>query len=123
VNSDPARGEGHEKILTTIKVDAHTNSILVEKNLTLNSVLPFGEILFLKNTANISSGGTARDVTDIVHPDNVFLAERIARIMNLDICGIDIIAEDITTPISEKMAQYWKSTQVRVFACTFLHQR
>lgn len=102
VNNDPSRGEGHEKVLTTIKVDTHTNSILVEKNLTLNSVLPFGEILFLKNTANLSSGGTARDVTDIVHPDNIFLAERIARIMNLDICGIDIIAEDITTPITEK---------------------
>jgi cyanophycin synthetase len=101
-NSDPNRGEGHEKILTKIKVDAQTNSILVEKNLTLNSVLPFGEILFLKDTANLSTGGTARDTTDIVHPYNVFLAERIARLMNLDICGIDIVAENITQPITEK---------------------
>ncbi|HYF30491.1 MAG TPA: cyanophycin synthetase [Chitinophagaceae bacterium] len=99
-NSDPNRGEGHEKVLTTIKVDARTNSILVEKNLTLNSVLPFGEILFLKDTANLSTGGTARDVTDVVHPYNVFMVERIARLMNLDICGIDIIAQDISTPIT-----------------------
>lgn len=101
-NSDPERGEGHEKVLTKIKVDAETNSILIEKNLTLNSILPSGEILFLKDTANLSTGGTARDSTDVVHPYNAFLAERIARLMNLDICGIDIIAEDITKPITEK---------------------
>ena len=101
-NSDPRRGEDHEKILTTIKVDAVTNSILIEKNLTLNSVLPCGEILYLKDTANLSTGGTARDVTDVVHPYNVFLAERVARLMNLDICGIDIVAQDIQTPITEK---------------------
>jgi cyanophycin synthetase len=101
-NSDPRRGEGHEKILTTIKVDGATNSILVEKNLTLNSVLPFGEILYLKDTANLSTGGTSRDVTDVVHPYNVFLAERVARLMNLDVCGIDIVAKDIQRPITEK---------------------
>lgn len=101
-NSDPRRGEGHEKVLTTIKVDAVTNSILVERNFTLNSVLPCGEILFLKDTANLSTGGTARDVTDVTHPSNVFLAERIARLMNLDICGIDIVAKDIQSPITEK---------------------
>jgi cyanophycin synthetase len=100
-NEDPRRGEGHEKVLTKIKVDSQTNSILVEKNLTLNSVLPFGEILFLKDTANLSTGGTARDVTDIMHPYNVFLVERIARLMNLDICGIDLIAQDITSPITK----------------------
>lgn len=102
VNSDQSRGDDHEKVLTKIKVDTRTNSILVEKNLTLNSVLPFGEILFLKDTANLSTGGTARDVTDIVHPYNVFMVERIARLMNLDICGIDIIAQDITSPITSE---------------------
>jgi cyanophycin synthetase len=98
-NSDPNRGDGHEKILTTIKVDSVTNSILLEKNLTLNSVLAVGEILFLKDAANLSAGGTARDVTDIVHPYNVFLAERVARLMGLDICGIDVIAKNITEPL------------------------
>jgi cyanophycin synthetase len=101
-NRDPKRGEGHEKILTTIKIDEQTESILNEKNFSLDSVLPDGEILFLKGTANLSTGGTARDCTDIVHPHNVFLAERIARLMNLDICGIDIVAEDITKPITKE---------------------
>lgn len=101
-NSDASRGEGHEKALTKIKIDAATQSILEEKKLTMVSVLPIGEILFLKDTANLSSGGTATDVTDLVHPHNIFMAERIARLMNLDICGIDIMAEDITIPITEK---------------------
>lgn len=101
-NNDANRGDGHEKVLTTIKIDEQTLSILAGKDLTLNSVLPSGEILFLKDTANLSTGGTARDATDVVHPYNVFLAERIARLMDLDICGIDIVAEDITNPITGK---------------------
>ena len=101
INNDSERGEDHEKTLTKIKVDESTLFILSERGLTLQSVLPFGEILFLKDTANLSSGGTARDATDVVHPYNAFLAERIARLMNLDICGIDIIAEDITKPINQ----------------------
>lgn len=99
-NSDPRRGEHHEKVLTTIKIDGITQSILDEKGLTVDSVLPSGEILFLKDAANLSAGGTATDVTDLVHPYNVFLAERAARLMNIDICGIDIIAKDISSPIN-----------------------
>jgi len=99
-NNDPRRGEGHEKTLTSIKIDEQTLTILAKKNLTLDSMLPDGEVLFLKDTANLSTGGTARDVTTAVHPQNIFLAERIARLMNLDICGIDIVAEDITQPIN-----------------------
>ncbi|AEI50602.1 cyanophycin synthetase [Runella slithyformis] len=102
VNQQPDRGEDHEKNLTKIKVDAMTLAILEEKGLTLASVLPFGELLLLKDTANLSTGGTAVDVTDSVHPSNVFLAERVARLMNLDICGIDIVAEDISQPITEE---------------------
>lgn len=101
-NSDPRRGEGHEKNLTAIKVDEQTLSILERRNFTPDTVLPDGEVLFLKDTANLSTGGTARDVTTSVHPQNAFLAERIARLMNLDICGIDIVAEDITQPITAK---------------------
>jgi len=100
-NNDPRRGEGHEKTLTSIKIDEQTLTILAKKNLSLDSVLPDGEVLFLKDTANLSTGGTARDVTAAVHPQNIFLAERIARLMNLDICGIDIVAEDITQPINK----------------------
>lgn len=102
INRDVRRGEDHENVLSKIKLDAATESILGEKELTPDSVLPIGEILFLKNTANLSSGGTAEDVTDSVHPYNIFMAERIARLMNLDICGIDIMAEDICIPITEK---------------------
>lgn len=103
VNKDPRRGEGHEKILTKIIIDEITKNILSEKRLSLQSVLPLGEILFLKDTANISTGGTARDVTDLVHPYNVLMAERIARLLQLDICGVDIIATDINVPITEKI--------------------
>ncbi len=102
INKDERRGDGHEKELTKIKIDAGTEAILAEKNLTLNTVLSFGDILYLKDTANISSGGTAEDVTDLVHPSNVFMAERIARLMNLDICGIDIMAEDVAEPITNQ---------------------
>lgn len=102
-NSDPNRGEGHEKVMTIITVDEVTKKILDEKKLTLESVLPMGEILLLKDTANISTGGTSRDVTDLVHPANVFMAERVARIMNLDICGIDVVAKDIDVPLTNEI--------------------
>jgi cyanophycin synthetase len=101
VNKDPRRGYGHEKVLTAIKVDEMTLNILKEKDLTLDDVLPKDEILHLKSTANLSTGGTATDITDMVHPYNVFMAERIARIIGLDICGIDIMAPNLTEPISE----------------------
>ncbi|MCW3070612.1 MAG: cyanophycin synthetase [Bacteroidetes bacterium] len=102
-NTDPNRGDGHEKIMTKIKVDEVTENILADKGLTLKSILPMGQILLLKDTANMSTGGTSRDVTDLVHPDNVFMAERIARIMNLDICGIDVVAKDIDVPITNEI--------------------
>jgi cyanophycin synthetase len=101
VNKDPRRGYGHEKILTQIDVDAITNKILDEKGLTLDSVIEKGQILYVKDTANLSTGGTAEDVTDIVHPYNVFMAERIAKIVGLDICGIDIMTTDITEPLPD----------------------
>src|SRR5690606_7420201 len=96
----PARGEGHEKPLTLIKVDENTQAILIENNLTLTSVLPQGRVLYLKDTANLSSGGTSEDVTQLVHPNTVFLAERAARLINLDVCGIDLIAKDISMPLN-----------------------
>lgn len=101
VNKDPRRGYGHEKVLTAIKIDKDSEDILKERELTLESVLPEGEILYLKRTANLSTGGTAEDVTDYVHPFNVFTAERIARIVGLDICGIDIMTPDIGIPLTE----------------------
>ncbi len=100
-NQDPRRGYGHENVLTLIKVDAQTESLLAARGYTLDTVLPAGEEFRLKTTANISTGGTAIDRTDEVHPFNVSLFERIARIIGLDVAGIDVVAPDITSPLSE----------------------
>ncbi|CAN5892816.1 cyanophycin synthetase [soil metagenome] len=101
VNQDPRRGVGHEKELTQIHVDQETLTILQNRNLTLDSVLPAGEKFFLKTTANLSTGGTSQDVTDITHPYNVLMAERIAGIIGLNICGIDVMTTDIAIPLNE----------------------
>lgn len=101
VNSDPRRGFGHEKVLTSIVVDTQTENILKEKGFTLATVLPYGETLWLKPTANLSTGGTSTDLTDHVHPSNIILFERIARIIGLDICGVDVMAPDLTRPLKE----------------------
>ncbi len=101
VNKDSRRGIGHEKALTHIKIDKITRSILKEKGLTPKSVLQAGEVLHLKRTANLSTGGTATDVTDLVHPYNILMAERIAGIIGLDICGIDVMTSDIAIPLPE----------------------
>jgi cyanophycin synthetase len=101
VNKDPNRGDGHEKIMTKIKADQITRQILRKGNYSLSAILPIGEVLFLKDTANMSTGGTSTDVTDEVHPSTVFMAERVARILDLDICGIDVVAQDITSPLAD----------------------
>lgn len=99
-NKDPRRGYGHEKVLTQITVDQFTQKMLDEKGYTLDTIPAPGELVLLKPTANLSTGGTSTDVTDLVHPDNIFMCERIARIIGLDICGIDIMAPDLQTPVS-----------------------
>ena len=101
VNADPRRGYGHEKVLTQIDINDLTLGILEEKGLSIDSVIPKGEFLKLKDTANLSTGGTAEDVTDIVHPYNIFMAERISKIIGLDICGIDIMTTDIGQPLPD----------------------
>lgn len=101
VNKDPRRGHCHEKVLTAIKVDDVTMELLSKENYTLDTVLPLGQELFLKPTANLSTGGTATDVTDEVHSTNIFLFERLSRVIGLDICGIDIMAPDLKMPIRE----------------------
>jgi len=101
VNDDPRRGYGHENVLTKITVNELTKTIIKDAGYNLDSVLPEGERLILKDTANLSTGGTAEDITDIVHPSNVAMAERISKIIDLDICGIDIMTDDITRPLSE----------------------
>lgn len=100
-NEDPRRGYGHENVLTNITVNDMTQNILDDKGYTVDTVLKDGEYLKLKDTGNLSTGGTAEDVTDIVHPYNVFMAERISRIIGLDICGIDLMTTHIDRPLTE----------------------
>lgn len=95
VNRDVRRGDGHDKELTRITVDASVKAVLAKAGYTLASVVESGEIVYLRHSANLSTGGTAVDVTDIVHPATRRLAERAAAIVGLDIAGIDIIANDI----------------------------
>lgn len=101
-NKNPERGRASHHPLAQIKIDDITKRILEDNLFTLETILPKGKILYLKDTANISAGGTATDVTDLIHPDTVFMAERIAKLFNLDICGIDILTTDISIPLTKK---------------------
>lgn len=101
VNADPRRGYGHEKVLTSIKIDDVVHFMLEKYGYTLNSVPKLNEEVWVKPTANLSTGGTSEDVTDIVHPNNIIMCERIARVIGLDICGIDIMATNLSEPLSE----------------------
>lgn len=100
-NRDPRRGYGHENVLTEITVDRDTTDLLTKKGYDLNTVPAKDEIVYLKSTANLSTGGTSVDVTDMMHPENIFLCERIARVIGLDVCGIDIMAPNLTQPLKE----------------------
>ncbi len=100
-NKDPRRGYGHENVLTLISVDRDTLDLLKKQNYTLDTVPKKDEIVYLKSTANLSTGGTSIDVTDIVHPQNVFVCERIAKVIGLNICGIDIMADNLSEPLEE----------------------
>ena len=100
-NEDPRRGYGHENVLTEITIDKSTERLIENAGYTLESILPEKETLYLKSTANLSTGGTSVDVTDLMHPENVFLAERISRVIGLDICGIDIMAPNLTQSLKE----------------------
>jgi cyanophycin synthetase len=101
INKDQRRGYGHENVLTQIDIDGQTLRLLKAKGYTLETVLPEDERLDLKTTANISTGGTAIDRTDEVHPENVFMFERIAKIISLDVAGIDVIAPNVSEPLRE----------------------
>ena len=100
-NLDPKRGYGHENVLTQIDVDRDTTDLLEKLNYTLESIPKKDEVIYLKSTANLSTGGTSVDVTDMMHPENIFLCERISRVIGLDICGVDIMAENLTQPLKQ----------------------
>lgn len=100
-NKDERRGYGHEKVLTQITIDDFTLKMLSDKGFTLETIPAKGEQILVKPTANLSTGGTSTDVTEEVHPSNIFMCERISKIIGLDICGIDIQATDLRVPITE----------------------
>lgn len=101
-NGDPLRGEGHQRPLTRITVDEVCLRVLARQGLGPDSVPEPGRMVSLRDNANLSTGGTARDVTDDVHPDNVRLAVRASRLVGLDVAGVDIVAPDIARPIGEQ---------------------
>jgi cyanophycin synthetase len=100
-NQDPLRGDGHDKALTKIVVDQVMLCCLHKRNLNLEYIPAVGERVFLRETGNLSTGGTASDVTDIVHPEIKRLCERAARVVGLDICGLDLVASDISQPLEK----------------------
>ncbi len=101
VNQDPRRGVGHEKVLTRIELDSQALRLLEEAGHTEETVLPKNETFFLRSTANLSTGGTAIDVTDKVHPDNRDMAIRAIRAIGLDIGGVDFLTDDISKSYKE----------------------
>jgi cyanophycin synthetase len=104
VNRDPRRGPGHGNILTALPLDQHTEEFLGRQGLTFDAVPPAGECVYLRATANLSTGGTSIDRTDEIHPDNATACEMAAGVVGLDIAGIDVLTPDISVPFEENGA-------------------
>ena len=100
-NLDPRRGVGHENMLTRLELGEREYEVLAEKGLTPEDIPAEGDIVFLRKTANLSTGGTAIDVTDTIHPDNQLMAERAIKAVGLDIGGVDFLTTDITKSYRE----------------------
>src|SRR6187397_675965 len=101
VNQDPRRGVGHEKVLTRLEIDAQAQMMLTRAELTADSVPAAGARVYLRSTANLSTGGTATDVTDVIHPDNRDMAVRAVKAIGLDVGGVDFLSKDITLSYRE----------------------
>ena len=100
-NADPRRGVGHEKVLTKITVDAAATDLVRSQGYSLDDVPPVGDVVKLALTGNMSTGGISVDRTFDAHPDNVEIAEEAARMIGLDVAGIDFICPDIASPVRE----------------------
>jgi cyanophycin synthetase len=100
-NRDPRRGIGHEKVMTRLALDAQAETMLARQGLEADSVPEAGRTVLLRSTANLSTGGTATDVTDVIHPDNREMAVRAIQAVGLDVGGVDFLCPDI--------AESWKS--------------
>lgn len=99
VNGDPRRSDGHATVLSLIKLDAIGLAVLAEQGYTPDSIPPAGARVLIRNTANLSTGGTATDITDLVHPEVAARAVDAARVVGLDIAGVDVLALDIGRPL------------------------
>lgn len=95
VNEDPRRGIGHEKVLTKLELDQQAERLMEQAGHTADTVLPEGAVFYLRSTANLSTGGTAIDLTDVVHPDNRDMAVRAVMAVGLDVGGVDFLTDDI----------------------------
>jgi cyanophycin synthetase len=102
VNEDPRRGHGHGSALTRIRMDAAAELTLTKQDLTWDSVPAPGQVVLLRDNSNLSTGGTATDVTDDVHPDNAAIAVLAAKTVGLDIAGIDVVCDSIKRPLEEQ---------------------
>lgn len=114
VNRDPDRGEGHERPLTRITVDEELVDRLGEVGMSLDYVPAAGQAVVLKRAANLSVGGTAVDVTDLVHPEVGRVCERAARVVGLDVCGVDIVTSDIAAPLDGGVVEVNASPGLRM---------
>jgi len=101
VNKDPRRGVGHEKVLTRLEFDHQAERLLKKIGYDKDAVPAKDEIVYLRSTANLSTGGTALDVTDTIHPDNREMAIRSISAIGLDIGGVDFLTKDITLSYRE----------------------
>src|SRR5581483_6125102 len=101
INRRPERGDGHDRPLTRIAIDPALTEFLRRHGLDLSSVPREGETVYLCECANLSTGGTAKDVTEAVHPEVTAMCERAARLGGLDVCGIDLILDDIAGPVRD----------------------
>ncbi|AIY42596.1 Cyanophycin synthase [Collimonas arenae] len=102
VNSDPLRGEGHATSLTKIRFDAIALATLAKQNYSADSIPPQGVRVVLRNNANLSTGGTATDVTEDVHPEMAARAVAAAQMVGLDICGVDVVCNNVHQPLEEQ---------------------
>src|SRR5262249_54152463 len=99
VNKDPRRSDGHATVLSFIKIDPVALGVLAEQGYTPDSVPPAGARVLIRRNGNLSTGGTATDVTDRVHPDVAAGAVDAGRVIGLDIAGVDVVVEDISRPL------------------------
>lgn len=99
-NKNPLRGDDHEKPLTKIKIDDAAKRVLKRNNLNDSYIPATGECIYLRDNGNLSTGGTAKDCTEIIHPYNNYMAVKAAKAIGLDVAGIDMTIEDISVPIS-----------------------